>query len=162
VGVSLGSRAAGTTNLGRFPANVLLDDDAAAVLDAEVGTLKSGKPGSSVRTAKGMVFAGGGKGVSLSGFGDSGGPSRFFYCTKVSKKERNGGVRGGCKHPTLKPLALTTYLARLLVPFSGAGSEMIGARRAGWRHVTGIEQDAQSVWDSRARLAHHVPRGRAA
>src|SRR6185436_1993349 len=97
---------------------------------------------------------------------DSGGPSRFFYCAKVSRTERNAGVAGGCTHPTLKPLALTTYLARLLlvpgpearllVPFSGAGSEIIGARRAGWRHVVGIERDAQSVADARARIAHHL------
>ena len=29
--------------------------------------------------------------------------------------------------------------ARLLVPFAGSGSEMIGALRAGWDEVVGVE-----------------------
>lgn len=56
-------------------------------------------------------------------------------------------------HPTIKPLKLTKYLASLLLPpaeygprrilnpFSGSGSEMIGAMLAGWERVTGIERD---------------------
>ena len=70
-----------------------------------------------------------------------------------------------CTHPTLKPLSLTEYLARLilapasvgerrlLVPFGGVASEMIGARMAGWEHVTGIEREAEYVEQGRARLA---------
>ena len=51
-------------------------------------------------------------------------------------------------HTTVKPLSLTKYLAtlikpptggRLLVPFSGSGSEMIGALQAGWEYVEGVE-----------------------
>jgi site-specific DNA-methyltransferase (adenine-specific) len=70
-------------------------------------------------------------------------------------------------HPCLKPLALTEYLAKLLrppeaylddaallVPFAGVGSEMIGAVKAGWRNVTGIELSAEYVELGRARLAH--------
>jgi len=106
----------------------------------------------------------------VSGFGSA---SRFFYCAKASKKERNHGCdglesrpegrmrgridgsMGSIKmarnhHPTVKPVALTEYLARLiipatggkmLVPFSGSGSEMIGALNAGWGSVTGIERE---------------------
>lgn len=79
------------------------------------------------------------------------GASRFFYCAKVSKAER-----GPSAHPCMKPVKLTEYLARLLlpppradgqprrilVPFSGSGSEMIGALAAGWDEVVGIEWDA--------------------
>lgn len=68
-------------------------------------------------------------------------------------------------HPTVKPIALTEYLARLilpptlpeprrlLVPFAGSGSEMIGARLAGWDVVHGIEQSADYADIARARLA---------
>ena len=54
-------------------------------------------------------------------------------------------------HSTVKPLALVRWLAtlllppdayaprRLLVPFAGSGSEMIGALLAGWDHVQGVE-----------------------
>lgn len=55
-------------------------------------------------------------------------------------------------HPTLKAIRAVAYLAtlirrpdhvggRLLVPFSGVGSEMIGAHLAGWPYAQGIELD---------------------
>jgi len=81
------------------------------------------------------------------GFGDSGGASRFFYCAKASRNERGEGNA----HPTVKPLALCEYLARLILPpdsgfprallnpFAGSGSEAIGADRAGWDLVVSVE-----------------------
>ena len=54
-----------------------------------------------------------------------------------------------------------TYLARLLlppnpgailVPFSGSGSEMIGALAAGWPAVLGIERESEYVEIAKARL----------
>lgn len=69
-------------------------------------------------------------------------------------------------HPTLKPISLTTYLAkliippkldqprRLLVPFSGSGSEVIGALKAGWDEVVGVEQDKEYCEIAKARITH--------
>jgi len=69
-------------------------------------------------------------------------------------------------HTTLKPLALARWLAtlllppdayaprRLLVPFAGAGSEMIGAMLAGWDEITGVELMPEHVAIARARLAY--------
>lgn len=69
-------------------------------------------------------------------------------------------------HPTIKPLALTRWLAtlllppalyaprRLLVPFAGTGSEMIGGLFAGWDDVQGLELEAEHVRIGRARLAY--------
>ena len=105
---------------------------------------------------------------------DTGGASRFFYCAKASTKEREAGLgkfggEGKVKnpHPCLKPISLTTYLAklllppkqegktrRLLVPFSGVGSEMIGALLAGWDEVVGIEKCARYAKISKARIKH--------
>lgn len=144
---------------GRFPANLILDEAAAEALDATTDNA-----------------------------------SRFFYTAKVSTKERNagcedlpdregadwpqGGVVAGNQnrgttvknnHPTLKPLSLTEYLAKLLlpatraegaeprriiVPFSGAGSEVIGCMQAGWDEVHGIELDPEYVAIAKARIAH--------
>lgn len=68
-------------------------------------------------------------------------------------------------HPTVKPLRLMRYLAtlllppaayaprRLLQPFSGSGSEAIGAALAGWEEVTGIEQSIEYCELARARAA---------
>lgn len=86
------------------------------------------------------------------------------YEPKVSTAERSAGLEDPNHHPTLKPISLTKYLAtlllppeayaprRLLVPFAGAGSEMIGAILAGWDEVTGIEQSADYVSIAEARL----------
>lgn len=82
----------------------------------------------------------------------------------------NAYLRGETKrrntHPTIKPIALTRWLAtlllppamyaprRLLIPFAGAGSEMVGAMLAGWEDVTGIELEADHVAIAEARLAY--------
>lgn len=69
-------------------------------------------------------------------------------------------------HPTIKPISLARHLAtlllppdlyaprRLLVPFSGAGSEMIGALLAGWEEIVGVELEADHVRIAEARLAY--------
>ena len=41
----------------------------------------------------------------------------------------------------------------LRVPFSGVGSEMIGALQAGWDDVTGIEQSAEYAEIAEKRIA---------
>lgn len=78
---------------------------------------------------------------------------------KTAHKTRN-------PHPTCKPIDLARHLAslllpplpyaprRLLVPFSGSGSEMIGAALAGWEHIDGIEREREYAEIARARLAH--------
>ena len=83
------------------------------------------------------------------GYGDSGSAARFFYCAKANKTER--GI--GNTHPTVKPLALMKYLARLtqtpkggivLDPFMGSGSTILACMHAG-RKCVGIEQDEDSI-----------------
>jgi site-specific DNA-methyltransferase (adenine-specific) len=151
---------------GRWPANVILDEEAAAVLDQQSGVSKS------CRSRRRNVGTNVGNGRTLhrfksrldviEGYEDEGGASRFFFCPKVSKAERQG-----CDHPTLKPITLCEYLAklilpparktarRLLVPYSGSGSEMIGALKAGWDKLVGIEIDAKYVAQAKRRLTRH-------
>lgn len=66
-------------------------------------------------------------------------------------------------HPTVKPLSLTKYLAtlikpptggRLLVPFSGSGSEMIGGLQAGWEYVEGVELTEEYIPIAEARIKY--------
>lgn len=40
--------------------------------------------------------------------------ARYFYCTKASKKEKDG-----TEHPTVKPLNLMRYLVKLITPVNG-------------------------------------------
>jgi hypothetical protein len=76
---------------GRWPGNLLLDEEAAQLLDAQTGTLKSGT--GVVRTKAGDGYHGGmGKaGDAQVAYGDSGGASRFFYTAKATTRERNDG-----------------------------------------------------------------------
>lgn len=175
---------------GRWPANVVLDDGAGALLDAAVGDRPSTPYPE--HTADGAVLPLTKR--TAGGYADSGGPSRFFYSAKVSTKEREYGCaalpmhsagdvtdradgsaglsspRAGAgrgkgarnHHPTLKPVALNQWLAslirprvggQLLVPYSGAGSEIIGALRAGWSAVFGIEKDPDFIEIAHARIA---------
>ena len=77
----------------------------------------------------------------------------------------------GCIHPTVKPVDLCRWLAtlllpperetprRLLVPFAGSGSEMIGAHLAGWDRVVGVEIDPEYVEIQRRRCAWWAEHG---
>ncbi len=149
---------------GRWPAHLLLDEEAAAMLDAQAGERPSRRSITRNGGGGGMLPGASLSGIARadSGYSDSGGASRFFFTSKVSTREREAGCEHN-RHPTLKPLSLTTWLARLimpptsgriLVPFSGSGSEMIGAMKAGWTDITGIEQSADYVAIAEARLAY--------
>jgi site-specific DNA-methyltransferase (adenine-specific) len=106
---------------GRFPANVMHDGS-----DAVTSIFPQ-------QTGKGKVI----------GFGDEGSAARFFYCPKVSKKERGENN----KHPTVKPQELMKYLVRLVTPkggtvldpFMGSGSTGMAAKDLGFDFI-GIEK----------------------
>ncbi len=92
-GVSTGATPNGEmTDLGRWPANVLLDEEAAAVLDEQSGEVGGGFGTENRSESRGRYgdFSGSTKG-RLVGFGDSGGASRFFYVAKPSREERDLG-----------------------------------------------------------------------
>ena len=83
-------------NKGRFPANIILDEEAGKMLDEQSGESKGGKTynysGDKEYQVKG--FLPDNKPNSPSNRGDKGGASRFFYCAKASKSERNMGCEG--------------------------------------------------------------------
>ena len=120
--------------------------------------------GDSTKSKVGGLGIEGGRpvGFMTAGYEDTGTAARFFYQAKASAWERHWPVRSN--HPTHKPIRLAEYLARLLlppvldtprrllVPFAGSGSEMIGALLAGWDVVTGIEREAEYAELARARV----------
>ena len=132
-----------TTGKGRWPANLLLDEEAAMMLDEQSGELHSQDPKTRCNTVKGAFF-GSGLGLNFGGYGDTGGASRFFYTAKASRSERGEGN----DHPTVKPLALMRWLCRLVTPpgglildpFMGSGTTALAAILEGFRFV-GVEQD---------------------
>jgi site-specific DNA-methyltransferase (adenine-specific) len=81
-----------TNHQGRFPANIILDEIAAEILDEQSGVLKSGQLKSGHKQGDGMFGKIGGDKIIGNYGGDSGGASRFFYVAKASKSERNKGL----------------------------------------------------------------------
>ena len=135
---------------GRYPANVLLDEEVAQQLDQQSGETKSVKS----NRGRGFSSAGSNDGWKrqshdnnvVGGYNDKGGASRFFYCAKSSRKERDKGLEAlpakylatmgdgigerphnpdqpsayvKNNHPCCKPLALCRYLATLILPPKG-------------------------------------------
>jgi DNA modification methylase len=91
--------------LGRWPANVVLDEQAAAMLDEQTGDLRSGsgplnRNNDKFRNTYG-AFSGGNEPADVL-YGDSGGASRFLYIAKASSAERNAGLDGFEEKP-LRP-----------------------------------------------------------
>ena len=149
--------------LGRFPANVLLDEHAAKEMDKQSGNAGGGfgvrgKGGSTYANGQGFANTLAETGQTV-GYGDSGGASRFFpvfkYQAKAPKRERPVIVReDGSKiqHPTVKPLALMEWLITLITPegglildpFAGTGTTLQAATNKGF-HSIGIEADTDYI-----------------
>lgn len=130
---------------GRWPANILFDEEAAQALDEMSGERKVGSIKASEKLASHGNCYGLRKLGNVNDFEASkGGASRFFYCAKASSAERNEGLesfpsyeketlndyvnpsqgriasKSGSPmqnfHPTVKPLKLMTYLIKLIMP----------------------------------------------
>jgi len=138
---------------GRFPANVTFDEHAARMLDEQSGELKSGKPSGNRNTEGGYMGKFGS--IPVTGIGDSGGASRFFYCAKASKKERGEDNN----HPTVKAQALMKYLIEMITPpngivldpFMGSGSTGVAVLETGFR-FKGIELEKDYFKIARMRI----------
>jgi site-specific DNA-methyltransferase (adenine-specific) len=78
-------------NEGRWPANIIFDEEAGEILDQQSGISKSpSKVKSGGKTFHGQDYDI--RGEDKEGYNDKGGASRFFYCPKASKKDRNDGL----------------------------------------------------------------------
>lgn len=103
------------------------------------------------RQYKGGTFAGGGY-LGNSTYSDAGGPSRYFYCSKASKKERTCDGQVDNKNPCIKPLDLLRYLVRLITPpggivldpFCGSASGGVACIAEGFDYV-GIDVEELDV-----------------
>lgn len=142
-----------TNNLGRYPANIL-HDGSQEIMDIFPNTNSSGGNPTmpNIKESEGGKLSFGQNFKSLGRLKtdyiapcDSGNASRYFYCAKASKKDRDEGldafeakqVTDGCIrsnqetahkynanscspkkniHPTVKPMELMQYLIRLVAP----------------------------------------------
>lgn len=145
---------------GRFPANIILDEETAELLDAQSGILESGLMKAGTQESKvhrdiyGQYAP---RKTPADTYADKGGASRFFYVAKASRRERwfycemCGKAYSGDKrdnhtdhgnliiHETQKPEQLMRYLIRLVTPkggtvldpFLGSGTTLVAARLEG-------------------------------
>lgn len=139
-------------NKGRFPANVMHDGSDEVVEGFPKTKSAKGKcqyvgTKNNLWIEKGGIAREGHK-VEWEGYGDQGSASRFFYCPKASKREKNEGlehfdmkrkseivsqnfenaktgsgnernVMHHNNHPTVKPVKLMEYLCRLITKPNG-------------------------------------------
>jgi DNA modification methylase len=141
---------------GRFPANVILDEEAGRMLDEQSGITTNTRHMSYKRS--GGEFINGIPSQPEKGWfkKETGGASRFFYIAKASKKERGEGNN----HPTVKPVKLMEYLITLITPpngivldpFMGSGTTGISALNLG-RVFIGIEKEEQYIEIAQKRIA---------
>lgn len=153
-GASDGGASVVAHTQGRWPANIIIDEEAAEALDEQSGVLKSG---GGDKSSDKMGFHGGAKGcgpkITTS---STGGASRFFYVAKASKRERGDGNA----HPTVKPIKLMEYLCKLIVPpggsvldpFMGSGSTGVAAKNLDLIFI-GIERDVEYFEISNKRIS---------
>jgi len=125
--------ADGTSEEGRYPANLILDSTMAEVVDGM-------SPVSDID-------------------GEDVGASRFFYCTKASKSERTHDGEVENDHNTVKPLDLMIWLMKLVTaegqsildPFAGSGTTLVAAEKTDRKYV-GIEKEKEYVEIIKNRL----------
>jgi len=153
---------------GRFPANVIFDEEAGGMLDEQSGVSKSNiRPpsGGKILNPETGWNANSIVDKTIRGHADSGGASRFFYCAKVSKKERNLGLPEGLinDHPTAKPISLMQWLIRLVTPpngivldpFMGSGSTGCAAVLEN-KPFRGIDLSPEYIEFSKARIEYYI------
>jgi len=146
-----GSRSLGVFTEGRWPANLVLDEAAAAQLDEQAPDKGQAAPLKETgRNRPGHGRLGKmGPPKAAEPRDALGGASRFFYCAKASKRDRGEGNN----HPTVKPVELMRWLVRLvkgpgenliLDPFAGSGTTGVACKLEGVPFVL-IEQSPEYI-----------------
>ena len=162
--------------LGRFPANVILTYD-----ESDYDEVCGGMPDSIGSSNQNLYTTsnkyGGNALLKIStprlsyqlGYNDNGSASRYFYCAKASKRDRDEGLPKNKSngHPCVKPQSLLQYLIRLvspkgatiLDPFMGSGSTGKAVayenfdRNADYKFI-GIELNEEYVEIAKARIEY--------
>ena len=155
-----GSRAAGQTDLGRWPPNVALDEAAAARLDAEGGTSRFFYVAKASRDERER----GCENLPQRTAGEA--TDRQDGSAGLESPRAGASRTHGARnhHPTVKPVALMRWLVRLVTPpgglvldpFAGSGTTGLACIKEQCRFL-GIEREAEYVAIANARLrAEHA------
>jgi site-specific DNA-methyltransferase (adenine-specific) len=163
---------------GRWPANVIHDgsEEVMAEFDKAGVSVSNDRLRNNANNGKGYTCYGNFNDVVTRGHSDSGTPARYFtqcppdptahpeaarfkYCPKASKRERGNGNT----HPTVKPLSLLRYLAKLtrppdggivLDPFAGSGTTALACISEAREFIL-IEKEPEYAELCRRRIAEY-------
>jgi len=126
ISVLSGIRQPHDPKTGRWPANIILDEYTAELLDEQSGVLKSGAMDSITKGHDDETFNVYGKQQvrRVVAKGDTGGASRFFYVAKASRRDRNEGLD---ELPEVRTGAMTATADGSML--TGSGNERITARQ---------------------------------
>lgn len=151
-----GSRAIGTTDAGRWPANVIHDgsDEVLAAFAAFGKKTSGGITHQPKRSGFSGFDSNRDSGTYVQRDPDTGTAARFFYSAKATAADR-----ADSRHPTVKPLSLMRWLVRLITPpggtvldpFAGSGTTGEAAVLEGF-HAVLIEREAEYIADIRRRI----------
>ena len=133
--VSWTSGKNGVSEMGRFPANTILtydDTDFDEVCSAMPDT-KGSKTGNITINPNNDIKFNASKQITHNGFNDSGSASRYFYCAKASKKDRDEGLdsleikktgelQGGRKEGSAGSIMLNADGTTRVNPYAGIGT----------------------------------------
>lgn len=160
------------SDLGRYPANVVHDgsDEVLAAFPIAPGQRAAVRRDSGSGRKADAIFNSFEHNSESTPRGDSGSAARFFKACPFNDEElavarfhysgkANKADRAGSKHPTVKPLALMSWLVKMVTPpggtvldpFAGSGTTLLAADRLQFNAI-GIEQDAAYVADIHRRL----------
>lgn len=161
-----GSKAIGTTDLGRWPSNVLFSHTEGCTDDVCIEgcpvTWMDSPEGSRHRPTFSRISGE----FATPERTDAGGPSRYFPAFRFEPKAppSQRPDLNGVRHPTVKPLALIEWLVALLDngqddfvvldPFAGSGTTLEACLERGV-NVIGIERERDYI----PLIAHRVSRG---
>jgi len=148
--------------IGRWPANLVLDEEAARLVDEQAGDRPAGghprrRGPDGQRNTYGRFNGGANRRIGVQN--TTGGASRFFYVAKASKSDRGSSN----DHPAVKPTALMMWLCTLVTapgglvldPFAGSGTTGVACISTGHRFI-GIEIDPGYCRIARRRIAEAI------
>jgi DNA modification methylase len=171
---------------GRFPANIILDEEAGKILDEQSGDRKSSPFNHKLKTNN--IYGNYNFDETNGGYNDNGGASRFFYCPKANKTDRNEGcdsledkgysinqahnsktleeryaLKSKNNHPTVKPTDLMQYLIRLVTPKGGIVLDpFMGSGSTGKAAIkegmifVGIEREDEYYQIAKQRIGYEI------
>lgn len=151
----------GSFHKGRWPANLILDEEAAEMLDQSTPFTVSKSNERHNKRLPSNSWSDRYKPNIGYGHDDSGGASRFFYCAKASPSDRNKGLEDFKNtHPTVKPISLMKYILKLLAPpgnpicldpFMGSGTTGIACKELNINFI-GIEKELEYFEIAKKRI----------